>query len=272
MNKEKKINLSQGFRDKIDPKSQFVKKNIPGVSKIVAIASAKGGVGKSTICANLAIAAVKQGFSIGLLDADVYGPSMPDLFDISEKPTADENNKINPIIAQKIKLISMGFLIKKEAPMIWRGPMVIKAIKSFLNNVNWGNLDCLFVDLPPGTGDAILTFTQELKIDGSIIITTPQKLSITDAVRGIEMFKKTNIPILGLIENMSFFLDENKKKYNPFGQSYLDKLALKKNLKKLGKIEMCESFNLEKDNKINFESHKKEIQDIFYDIIKNILN
>ena len=268
MDNKKKVNLSRNFKEKIEPRSQFQKKSIPGVKKILAISSAKGGVGKSTICVNLAIAAAKQGFSVGLLDADIYGPSIPDLFNISEKPTADENKKINPIISQNVKLISMGFLIDKNSPMVWRGPMVINAIKSFLNNVNWGQLDCLFVDLPPGTGDAILTFAQELKVDGSIIVTTPQKLSVTDANRGIEMFKKTNIPILGIIENMAYFEDDNKKRHYPFGQLNLDEFAIKKNIKNLGKIEISQSFNLEKENKINFNLHKDKIQKFFFNVIK----
>ena len=272
MDNEKKVNLSANFKEKIEPKSQFLKKSIPGVKKILAISSAKGGVGKSTICANLAIAAAKQGFSIGLLDADIYGPSIPDLFNISEKPSADQNKKINPIIAQNIKLISMGFLIDKNAPMIWRGPMVINAIKSFLNDVNWGELDCLFVDLPPGTGDAILTFAQELKVDGSIIITTPQKLSITDANRGIEMFKKTNIPVLGIIENMSYILDKNNNPSFPFGKNGAEELSKKQNIKLLDKIKIDETFNHCVEKGIVFENLSDEIKKQFEIISKEILN
>ena len=272
MDNKKKVNLSANFKEKIEPKSQFLKKSIPGVKKILAISSAKGGVGKSTICANLAIAAAKQGFSIGLLDADIYGPSIPDLFNISEKPSADQNKKINPIIAQNIKLISMGFLIDKNAPMIWRGPMVINAIKSFLNDVNWGELDCLFVDLPPGTGDAILTFAQELKVDGSIIITTPQKLSITDANRGIEMFKKTNIPVLGIIENMAYILDKNNNPSFPFGKNGAEELSKKQNVKLLDKIKIDETFNHCVEKGVVFENLSDEIKKQFEIISKEILN
>ena len=143
MNSEKKINLSQKFKDQLSPQSQFLKKKISGIKKIIAISSAKGGVGKSTISANLSVALAKLNQSVGLLDADIYGPSIPDLFNINEKPTSDENGKIEPIQKQKIKLMSMGFLIEKDSPMVWRGPMVIKAIKMFLDNVNWGNLDYL---------------------------------------------------------------------------------------------------------------------------------
>jgi len=269
---KKKVNLSKNFKEKIEPKSQFQKKSIPGVKKIFTISSAKGGVGKSTVCANLAIAVSKQGFSVGLLDADIYGPSIPDLFNISEKPTADENKKINPIIAQDIKLISMGFLIDKNSPMVWRGPMVINAIKSFINNVNWGELDCLFVDLPPGTGDAILTFAQELKVDGSIIITTPQKLSITDANRGIEMFKKTDIPVLGVIENMSFILDKNNNPSYPFGKNGAKELCEKQKIKLLDKIKIDESFNHCVEKGLVFENLSDDIKIQFETIAKEILS
>ncbi len=272
MDSDKKVNLTQNFRDKIDPKSQFLKKKIPGVKKIVAIASAKGGVGKSTICTNLAVASSKRGYSIGLLDADIYGPSIPDLFGVFDKPTADENKKLNPIIRQNVKLISMGFLIDKNSPMVWRGPMVISAIKSFLNNVNWGELDCLFVDLPPGTGDAILTFAQELDVSSSIIITTPQKLSITDANRGIEMFKKTNIPVLGVIENMSFICDHNNNKSYPFGEKGADQLCKDQNVDLLDKIRIDETFNLCTYKGIVYENLAEDIKIQFSKISERIIS
>jgi len=166
----------------------------------------------------------------------------------------------------------MGFLIDKNAPMIWRGPMVINAIKSFLNDVNWGELDCLFVDLPPGTGDAILTFAQELKVDGSIIITTPQKLSITDANRGIEMFKKTNIPVLGIIENMAYILDKNNNPSFPFGKNGAEELSKKQNVKLLDKIKIDETFNHCVEKGVVFENLSDEIKKQFEIISKEILN
>ena len=272
MNSDKKVNLTQNFRDKIVPKSQYLKKKIPGVKKIVAISSAKGGVGKSTICANLAVASSKKNLSIGLLDADIYGPSIPDLFGAFEKPTADENKKLNPIIRQNIKLISMGFLIDKDSPMVWRGPMVISAIKSFLNNVNWGELDCLFVDLPPGTGDAILTFAQELDVSSSIIITAPQKLSITDANRGIEMFRKTNIPVLGILENMSYILDQNKNKSYPFGKDGANKLCKNQNVNLLDKIRIDQTFDLCTNNGIVYEDLAEDIKIQFNNISEKIIS
>ena len=255
MDSDKKVNLTQNFKDKIEPKSQFLKKKIPGVKKIIAISSAKGGVGKSTICANLAVASSKRNLS-----------------GVFEKPTADINKKLNPIIRQNIKLISMGFLIDKNSPMVWRGPMVINAIKSFLNNVNWGDLDCLFVDLPPGTGDAILTFAQELDVSSSIIITTPQKLSITDANRGIEMFRKTNIPVLGIIENMSYISDENNNKSYPFGKDGADELCKKQKVDLIDKIRIDHTFNYSTDNGIVYENLAEDIKIQFNKISEKIIN
>ena len=272
MNSEKKINLSQNFKDQISPQSQFLKKKLPGIKKIIAISSAKGGVGKSTISANLSVALSQLNQSVGLLDADIYGPSIPDLFNINEKPTSDENGKIEPIQKQNIKLMSMGFLIEKDSPMVWRGPMVIKAIKMFLDNVNWGNLDYLIVDLPPGTGDAILTFAQELNVDGSIIVTTPQQLSITDANRGIEMFKKTNIPILGIIENMSFIEDKDGNKMFPFGKDGSDNLSKKQGVRLLEKIKIDSCFNKSVEKGIVFEELSDDIKEKFLKIGREILN
>jgi len=166
----------------------------------------------------------------------------------------------------------MGFLIDKNSPMVWRGPMVISAIKSFLNNVNWGELDCLFVDLPPGTGDAILTFAQELDVSSSIIITTPQKLSITDANRGIEMFKKTNIPVLGVIENMSFICDHNNNKSYPFGEKGADQLCKDQNVDLLDKIRIDETFNLCTYKGIVYENLAEDIKIQFSKISERIIS
>ena len=269
MDNQKKVNLSGNFKEKIEPKSHFLKKPIPGVKKIIAISSAKGGVGKSSICANLAVALQKQNFSVGILDADIYGPSIPELFNISDKPSSKDGKNIKPIIAQNIKIMSMGFLIDKNSPMIWRGPMVISAIKTFTENVIWGDLDYLLIDLPPGTGDAILTFTQQVNLDGSIIITTPQKLSIVDANRGIEMFKKTKVPIYGIIENMSY-IENNSQKIYPFGNGGVEELSKNHNLKILGKIKLDESFNKCCEDGIVFENLSSDIKEIFAKISKAI--
>ena len=268
---DKKPELSAAMKSKLQPKV-FKKNPINGTKFTIAISSAKGGVGKSTFATNLALALKNIGCKVGLLDADIYGPSIPDLFGVSEKPTADANKKLNPIIRQNIKLISMGFLIDKNSPMVWRGPMVISAIKSFLNNVNWGDLDCLFVDLPPGTGDAILTFAQELDVSSSIIITTPQKLSITDANRGIEMFRKTNIPVLGIIENMSYISDENNNKSYPFGKDGADELCKKQKVDLIDKIRIDHTFNYSTDNGVVYENLAEDIKIQFNKISEKIIN
>ncbi|MEK9959720.1 MAG: Mrp/NBP35 family ATP-binding protein [Pelagibacteraceae bacterium] len=269
MNSEKKVNLSKNFKEKITPKSQFVKKEIKGIKKIIAVSSAKGGVGKSTICANLAIASEKMGNKVGILDADIYGPSIPQLFNVFTKPSSEDGKKLIPIEKQNIKLMSIGFLIDQNSPMVWRGPMVISAIKTFTDNVEWGELDYLFIDMPPGTGDALLTFAQSIKIDGAIIVTTPQILSINDANRGIEMFKKTDVPILGVIENMSYLLDQNKNKEFIFGKKGGETLAKNQGLKFFGEIPIDKTFNKSSNNLI-FDSLNQDIKNIFTNFVKEI--
>ena len=271
MDNKKKVNLSKNFKENIEPKSQFLKKPIPGIKQIIAISSAKGGVGKSSICANLAVTLQKQGLSVGILDADIYGPSIPELFNIYEKPSSEDGKNIKPIIAQNLKIMSMGFLIDKDTPMIWRGPMVISAIKTFTDNVIWGDLDYLLVDLPPGTGDAILTFAQQINLDGSIIVTTPQKLSVADANRGIEMFKKTKIPILGIIENMSY-IEKNGEKFYPFGKGGVEEISKKQGIEILSRIKLDESFNSSCESGVVFEGLDSDIKNNFIEIAKEITN
>ena len=263
----KKANLNKDFKDRISPKSQFVKKRIPNVKKIIAISSAKGGVGKSTIAANIAVELGKN-FNVGLLDADIYGPSIPQLFGVKEKPTTDDGKRLNPIIKFNVYLMSIGFLVDKKSPMVWRGPMVISAIKTFVNNVNWSSLDYLIIDMPPGTGDALITFSQELEIDGAIIVTTPQKLSVNDAMRGIEMFKKTNVPILGVIENMSYLIDKNNSKKFIFSKGGGEMIAKNQNIKLLGQIPIHESISASSDNEVPLMHSMNE--DIITNEIKNI--
>jgi ATP-binding protein involved in chromosome partitioning len=178
---------------------------IPGVSRIVAIASGKGGVGKSTCSVNLALGLASLGWRIGILDADVFGPSLPRLLGLKAKPEA-EGRSIRPLSAYGIKAMSIGFLVEEEDAMIWRGPMVMSAIQQLLRDVLWGELDCLLVDMPPGTGDAQLTLAQNVPLAGAIIVSTPQDLALIDARRGIAMFDKVAVPVLGIIENMSYFL------------------------------------------------------------------
>jgi len=176
---------------------------------IIAIASGKGGVGKSTFAVNIAVALNQIGKKVGLLDADIYGPSIPRMMGISNKPEANENNKLIPLISFGIKCMSIGFLVGEDTPTIWRGPMVMKALEQMFNGVEWGELDYLIIDLPPGTGDAQLSLAQNSKLSGSIIISTPQDVALIDARKGINMFKKVNVPILGLVENMSYFICNN---------------------------------------------------------------
>lgn len=179
---------------------------IPGVKNIIAVASGKGGVGKSTVSANLALGLSKLGMKVGILDADIYGPSLPKLFGLHGKPQIDENKIMQPLEAHGLKVMSIGFLVEEETPMIWRGPMVMSALQQMMREVNWGDLDVLVVDMPPGTGDAQLTMAQAVPLAGSVIVSTPQDLALIDARRGISMFKRVEVPILGIVENMSFFV------------------------------------------------------------------
>ncbi len=179
---------------------------IEGVKHIIAVASGKGGVGKSTTAANLALGLAATGWKVGVLDADIYGPSMPRIFGVSGKPELIDNRIMKPHEAYGLKVMSIGFLVEEETAMIWRGPMVMSAITQMLREVAWGELDVLVVDMPPGTGDAQLTMAQAVPLSGAVIVSTPQDLALIDARRGISMFKRVNVPILGLVENMSYFV------------------------------------------------------------------
>ncbi len=181
-------------------------RGIVGVKHIIAVASGKGGVGKSTTAVNLALGFRANGLRVGVLDSDIYGPSMPRLLSIREKPELAGENLLLPIEKYGLKVMSMGFLVDEETPMIWRGPMVMSAITQMLKDVAWGQLDVMVVDMPPGTGDAQLTLAQQVPLAGAVIVSTPQDLSLIDARRGLNMFKRVDVPVLGIIENMSFFL------------------------------------------------------------------
>ncbi len=181
----------------------------PGVTHIIAVASGKGGVGKSTVAANLALALKAEGLRVGVLDADIYGPSMPRMLGISGRPQSRDGKILEPMENYGLKVMSIGFLIKEDTPMIWRGPMVIGALEQMMRDVNWGELDVLVVDMPPGTGDAQLTLAQRVPLAGVVIVSTPQDIALLDARKGLAMFRKVNVPVLGIVENMSTFICPN---------------------------------------------------------------
>jgi ATP-binding protein involved in chromosome partitioning len=178
---------------------------VPGVKHIVAVASGKGGVGKSTTAANLALALAANGLRVGVLDADIYGPSMPRMLGIAGRPTSRDGRVLEPMENFGVRCMSMGFLVAEDTPMIWRGPMVMSALQQMLRDVNWGELDVLVVDMPPGTGDAQLTMAQQVPLAGAVIVSTPQDIALLDARKGLNMFRKVDVPVLGFVENMSFF-------------------------------------------------------------------
>lgn len=180
---------------------------VPGVARIIAVASGKGGVGKSTVAANLAVALGRLGYRVGLLDADIYGPSVPMMFGINERPQVDEAlQKMRPFEKFGVKIMSLGFVVDPDTPVIWRGPLVMKALEQLLGDVAWGELDVLVLDLPPGTGDAQLTLAQKVPLAGAVIVSTPQDVALIDARKGLAMFEKVNVPVLGIVENMSGFV------------------------------------------------------------------
>jgi len=231
---KEKPELSDAMRAKLSRKTP-IKNSIKGTKFTIAISSAKGGVGKSTFATNLALALKKIGCKVGLLDADIYGPSIPKMFDINEKPKTD-GQKLEPITKYEIQCMSIGFLADQQTPMIWRGPMVTSAIKTFTQKVGWKNLDFLIVDMPPGTGDTQLTFSQEIQMDGAIIISTPQEIALLDVKRGIKMFDKLGVKILGLVDNMSFFIGDDGKKYKIFGEGGVKKTSEEFKKEFLGEI------------------------------------
>jgi len=225
------------------------RKVLPDVKNIVAIASGKGGVGKSTVTANIAGGLLKAGFSVGIVDADIYGPSMPTMFDVvNERPTMaeiDGNNLINPVESNGIKILSIGFFTDQDNAVVWRGPMASKALTQMLTDANWGELDYLLIDLPPGTGDIHLSLVQTVPLDGVVIVSTPQEVALADARRGVNMFKMDTIkvPIIGIVENMAYFtpaeLPDNK--YYIFGRDGAKNLAEGMNVPFLGAIPLVQS-------------------------------
>jgi len=205
------------------------KKKIPGISHIIPVASGKGGVGKSTVAVNLAAALSQKGLKVGLLDLDIYGPSIPLMMGVQEMPKVTPDNKIYPLEKFGMRLMSIGFLVEKDAALIWRGPMVMKAVDQFLFDVEWGQLDYLIIDLPPGTGDAQLTLVQSVPITAAVVVTTPQDVALLDAKKAVTMFEHTSTPVLGIVENMSYFhcpnCDERSEIFgHGGGKNYSDQL------------------------------------------------
>ena len=226
--------MNDTVKAKTEPKT-FKKNPIKGTKFTIAISSAKGGVGKSTFATNLSLALKNIGCKVGLLDADIYGPSLPKLFSINKKPESD-GKTLKPIIKYNIQCMSIGFLTDEQTPMIWRGPMVTSAIKTFTQKVDWKDLDFIIVDMPPGTGDTQLTFAQEINMDGAIIISTPQEIALQDVKRGIKMFDKLKVKIIGLVDNMSHFIGDDGKKYAIFGNGGVKKTAEEFEKEFLGEI------------------------------------
>lgn len=236
----------KGIEEKGD---HTLRKILPGVKNILAVASGKGGVGKSTIASNLAVGLAKKGYKVGLIDADIYGPSAPTMFDLTQqKPfavTKDGKDYIDPIEAYGVKVLSIGFFIKEDEAVIWRGAMATKAINQLLTDAWWGDLDYMVIDLPPGTGDVHLTFVQTIPITGAIIVSTPQEVALADARKGVSMFKQDNInvPVLGIVENMAYFTPEElpDNKYYIFGKDGAKDLAEDLNVSLLAQIPLVQS-------------------------------
>lgn len=233
----------------VPEKNEIKGKTIPGIKNIIAVASGKGGVGKSTVTANLAVSLTKMGFSVGILDADIYGPSMPIMFDVeSEKPisvTVDGKSKMKPVESYEVKLLSIGFFTAPSQAVIWRGPMASKALNQMIFDADWGELDFLLIDLPPGTGDVHLSIVQALPITGVVVVSTPQAVALADAKKGVSMFlsEAINVPVLGIVENMAYFTPEElpNNKYYIFGKEGAKNLAQDLEVPFLGEVPIVQS-------------------------------
>ena len=267
---KEKPELSDAMRAKMSRKMPE-KNPIQGTKFTIAISSAKGGVGKSTFATNLALALKTIGCKVGLLDADIYGPSIPKMLGINEKPKSD-GQKLDPVIKYDIQCMSIGFLTDQQTPMIWRGPMVTSAIRTFTQKVSWKDLDFIIVDMPPGTGDIQLTFSQEIKMDGAIIVSTPQEVALLDVKRGIKMFDKLGVKILGLVDNMSYFIGDDNKKYKIFGEGGVKNTAKEFNKEFLGEIPINPKVGTsgDKGKPIVEEDPNNQISKIYIDFAKKI--
>ena len=268
---ENKAKLSDSLKKNVAPKN-FKKNPIKGTKFTIMVSSAKGGVGKSTFAINLTFALQKIGKKIGLLDADIHGPSLPKMIGLNDKPKTD-GKYLSPLEKYNAQFMSLGFLVDEKTPMIWRGPMVISAIKTLTEKVAWKDLDFLIIDMPPGTGDTQLTFAQDVKIDGAIIVSTPQELALMDVQRGIQMFDKTKIKIIGLVDNMSFFKSDDGKKHYIFGEGGVEKTAKEFNKNFLGKIPISTKLRESADLglPLTYKEPNDEVSKIFLKIAEKIM-
>ena len=268
---ENKAKLSDSLKKNVTPKN-FKKNPIKGTKFTIMVSSAKGGVGKSTFAINLTFALQKKVKKVGLLDADIHGPSLPKMIGLNDKPKTD-GKFLFPLEKYGAQFMSLGFLVDEKTPMIWRGPMVISAIKTLTEKVAWKDLDYLVVDMPPGTGDTQLTFAQDVKIDGAIIVSTPQELALMDVQRGIQMFDKTKIKIVGLVDNMSFFESDDGKKHNIFGEGGVEKTAKEFNKNFLGKIPISTKLRESADLglPLTYKEPGDEISKVFLEIADKVM-
>ena len=268
---EKKEVVDRSIKENLAPK-KFVKNPINGTKYTLLVSSAKGGVGKSTFAVNIAFALQNLGLKIGILDADVYGPSLPKLMGLKEKAQSKDGKALIPIEKYNAQFMSMGFLVEETTPMIWRGPMVISALKTMTEKVLWKDLDVIIIDMPPGTGDTQLTFAQQIKVDGAVIISTPQDLALLDVKRGIEMFNKTGINTIGLVDNMSFFKGDDGKEYKIFGDGGVEKTASEYKKEFLGKVPIHQDLRNANDNgnPLTHSNPEHEVSLIFKSIAEKI--
>jgi len=268
---EKKEEASNAAKKNSAPK-KFIRTPIKGTKFTIMVSSAKGGVGKSTFAVNLAFALKNLGKKVGILDVDIFGPSLPKLIGKNVKPETVDGKFIIPVDSHGIQCMSMGFLVGEKTPMIWRGPMVISAIKTLTEKVLWENLDYIIVDMPPGTGDTQLTFAQDIMVDGAIIVSTPQDMALLDVKRGIQMFDKTKINIIGLVDNMSFFRGDDGKEYKIFGEGGVEKTAKEFSKEFLGKIPLHQDLRIASDKglPLTHSSPEHEVSLLFKDIAEKV--
>jgi ATP-binding protein involved in chromosome partitioning len=267
-----KEKMSSAAKKKGEPK-KFLRTPIKGTKYTIMVSSAKGGVGKSTFAVNLAFALKNLDKKVGILDADIFGPSLPKLIGKNIKPQTENGKAMVPVDSHGIQCISMGFLVEETTPMIWRGPMVISAIKTLTEKVLWNGLDYIIVDMPPGTGDTQLTFAQDIMVDGAIIVSTPQDMALLDVKRGIQMFEKTKINIIGLVDNMSYFKGDDGKDYKIFGEGGVEKTAKEFNKEFLGKIPLHQDLRIasDKGQPLTNSSPGHEVSLLFKNIAKKII-